>query len=575
MSETNRKQPEMHYNFFHVDLWTSRIGSIDNALDATVRVLRGVLVTVDGFTVEKLAKLIHEAGGEDYTQLVADLIATQSPTKRASLIAQIEKDMEKTGAKPFWFLNHMLRRFVEEESLSLSTTQQAPAIAEFEMKQLLNLYMLWNTLNNFFWNAVVGLMKQSLAEHSVAKSVPPLHLIRDCFRSVALDIEIIQRAITQRRRDLKGGNYATPLIVMDQLALKAMTPIAPHLTNSTQINAITFLSEKTHIHHLPYTDQFILIGLSYDRISQDTYYPGLSPTQSEPLPAFELMAIPHEVGHYVYYHATLPNATLPNGTLPDATLVTIAVQNHQTFADVSKAFQANRYYRWCEEIFADTYGCMVAGALSVLGLQALLVSSSKRDSIWEDDEEHPVTAVRPYILSDILRVWSEQKSDRYQFATVADQLDENWSAILHYWGYELLDVTNGRPNRIKRMGASDEYLEQIINVDTLLATVRPIIDAYVRLLNAVITFAPQSTTATETVSVAIPWSHGNVQSLTQYNQVMTDLTDHQFAAKHVPNHHLIDAHYSREKFRAPTADEQLQRCLDYWGDSGPHGWGEH
>lgn len=69
-------------------------------------------------------------------------------------------------------------------------------------------------------------MQQTLADHGVAKSAPPLHLIRLSFRYVALDIEIIQRAITQRRRDLKGGDYATPLIVMDKLALKAMAPIA-------------------------------------------------------------------------------------------------------------------------------------------------------------------------------------------------------------------------------------------------------------------------------------------------------------------------------------------------------------
>lgn len=78
MSETNHKRPEIQYDFFRVDLWTSRIGSIDNALDATVRVLRGVLVTVDGFTVEKLAKLIRTAGGEDYTKLVADLITASN-----------------------------------------------------------------------------------------------------------------------------------------------------------------------------------------------------------------------------------------------------------------------------------------------------------------------------------------------------------------------------------------------------------------------------------------------------------------------------------------------------------------
>ncbi len=554
-AEERNKQPEIQYDFFDPALWTARIGSIDNALDATVHVLRDVLVTLDGFSLAKLTQLMQAAGGEDYTQLVADLIATPGAQNRQRLIDQVTKDIGKEGTKPFWFLNNMLLRYLEADSLALTGNQPTPGIADFEIKQLLNLYMLWNALNNFFWTPVVNLMQRSLAEHKTAQTLAPLHLIREAFRYVALDIEIIQRALVQRRRDLPGaGDYATPLLVMDKLALKAVAPIAHRLTDHTQVNVITFLCERTHIHHLPYTDQFILIGLSYDRISQDTYYPGLSPAQKEPLPSFELMAIPHEVGHYVYHNAHL--------------------KSKETFADRSESFKDNRYYRWCEEIFADTYGCMVAGALSGLGLQALLVSSDTAN-VWKDDEEHPTPAVRPYILSQILRVLSEKQADRYQFAKVADRLDENWSAILQQKGYTLLDMEACRPLRIKLPGQSDDYLEQIVNIDTLLTAIQPIINEFVRLLISNVNFIPWATAEETNLAADIPWSRGDVTSLKAYDRVMAALTSGGFAAKNVPSHTIIDAHYSTAKIAAPTTDEQLQRCIQYWGDSGPHGWGEH
>lgn len=200
-----------------------------------------------------------------------------------------------------------------------------------------------------------------MAEHKQAGTPVQLHLIRSCYQRVAGDHEIIQQAAIQRRwnRHRDGHTYmseqAVELLIMDKLAIKTVAPFQHLLSKEAeQLAVITYLSERTHIHHTPYAEQFVLIGLSYDRVPPaDTLF-GDTPVASQNFPSAELMAIPHEMGHHIYRHSKLSSG--------------------KTFPEISQQFQDNPYYAWCEEIFADLYGCVVAGPLSALGMQVLLVS---------------------------------------------------------------------------------------------------------------------------------------------------------------------------------------------------------
>lgn len=140
---------------------------------------------------------------------------------------------------------------------------------------------------------------------------------------------------------------------------------------------------KTPVFHLvPYSKRFILIGVSYDRVP-----PAASLFDGEEFIGknfynFELLAIPHEIAHYVYQHGKLAGKSL---------------------IEVSKKFENHPYYRWCEELFADVYGCIVGGPLAA-NQYASVANFNNRDRAWKDDEEHPTPVLRLFIMAEILRI---------------------------------------------------------------------------------------------------------------------------------------------------------------------------
>ncbi|MCB9433962.1 MAG: hypothetical protein H6668_18490 [Ardenticatenaceae bacterium] len=567
MTPSNNSQAETSYGFFDVDLWMTPIDSIDDVVDTTFKMIQETFITINGLTVRDLMQIIYDAGGKDYRQLVEGIQGENYD----SLIKQLDDDI-KSGQVTFWHLTNLLKRLLELRLLPLKpTTAQKGLHLDFQAKQVLSLYSLCSTLNNFLWNKFPNLIPQLLTKGTEPSSPPPLHLLRASFRQMSIDCEIMQRALIQRRGRLNSPNYymmssqSLALLITDKLAYKTLAPLQHLLPSHPQISVITFFSETTHIHHLPYSDQFILVGISYDcappNLKNGVYAPRFIDKHKN-LPTFEFMAIPHEIGHYIYHQARL--------------------NNNQSFANLESGFKNNAYSRWCEEIFADMYGCLVAGPLSALGMQALLAYGNQ-ERLWLDDEEHPTPFLRPFIMSEILRVLSEPESqnlrepdkqelERFHFAQVADQLDANWITFLQQCGFQLTEGENGRFSHIKlpnnAMGTSGEA----INVSQIIKTIRPIMEEFAKQLFAHATFAPwQPNHNEQTLSAGIPWSQGNLASLSAYDQVMADLTNMQAAGASVPNHILFDAKVNYAKTRAATPEAELQLCLDNWGDSGPTG----
>lgn len=421
---------------------------------------------------------------------------------------------------------------------------------DFQLRQLLNLYLLNQTLRTFDQNTLYKLMEDALRAQQQKQAIAPLSLVRQCFQSLAIDYELIQRAAMQRRwtyNDADGSYYqskqAEELLMMDKLALRALSPFQHLLPDQAKALAlITYFSETTHIRRLPYAKQFLLLGVSYDRIA-----PAEREKLSEPyFSAFELMAIPHEVGHYLYQHGRLASG--------------------QSFADLSAPFAGQPYYHWCEEIFADLYGCAVAGPLSVFGLQAFLTSGDT-ERAWRDDDEHPTPILRCYILSEILRVLSAletQTPPRYQFARVIRRLDADWSKTLEGWSYQRVDTGEGRPARLFVPGDL-AYTERIFNVERVISAVRPLI----------VTFATALLAALDDrqPAAAIPWSRSDDDNAAVYAREMAALTGRATARAAV---HPVDLFASVESVAAMEvgeAAEQLRRYLDAWGERGPSGGG--
>ncbi len=326
-----------------------------------------------------------------------------------------------------------------------------------------------------FWQIFSEVSVKYIEQLNKKGLLAPVHLIKACIKEFTIDFEIVQRAIEQRRwiqaenSEFSGSAQAKSLIVTDKLAAMALTPFQHLITDSSDVIPITYFSQEIHIRRLPYVDNFVLVGLTYD-LSIDSSLETALP--------FELMAIPHEVGHFIYHHGKLE---------PDSQYA------YQSLAEVrqNEAFLNHPYHHWFEEIFADLYGCMVAGPLTALGLLALLATGD-RQRLLLDDEEHPTPILRPFFLSEMLRILSEKSGQWqsgpdaakvYDFSDVAKSLDANWTTMLERWGFITEGVADGRPARIQIPSQTRGHWEGFINVETAVAQVRPIIHEFVDLLN--------------------------------------------------------------------------------------------
>lgn len=454
---------------------------------------------------------------------------------------------------------------------ALDRTSRDAIDFDFQKMQLDNLQALNKVLNDFYVSKISYLMKQSFKNHRTDQTLAPLYLIRQNFQHLATDYEIIQRAAVQRQWALgmDGAKYfmseqAIELLIMDKLALASLAPFKD-LVDPKPIAIITYLSEETHIRQLPYTDQVILVGVSYDRVPAEGSLFDDKPVIARPFHAFELMAIPHEIGHYVYEHAKL--------------------RDGRSFGDLAKQFVGtNLYHRWCEEIFADLYGCIVAGPLTVLSMRALLVSIN-RERAWKDDELHPTPVLRIFILNEILRILKDIDSANYDFSSLADEVDKDWTEILESWGYAQVkettsSQTSSRPARIYLHDPSAIHLEQIVNIERVIHAVRPII----------IEFATHLLKHVQGSNHVIPWAkkvapESSVAAmLERCNEIMRAKTDRSFGATNIQGlvKLSLPADRSRPNFSNAAnpnnpflPDELLQQYLLKWGDSGPHGWGGH
>lgn len=525
MEEANQaggQSKALFYDFYQTDLWLNRFASLSDLTDSNFKLWPSVLQTVGGLTSERIAQLIHT-----------------EEQRRGVTLGHLQYELASLKG-----------------SLPAAQTDASgwAAVTDFEVRQLLNLYTLNYNLYNFEEVGLQTVVREILDQQS--KNRASFYLMRECFRRVAMDAEIFQRAMIQRRWESDtAGNairsaQAEALRVTDRLAFLALAPLQHLLPGMAHLNPITYFSQHTHIRRVPYSDSAVLVGIRYDCIPLELNrrFSTVEEVYADhpPLPAFELMAIPHEVGHYIFHHAR------PGGA--------------HTFAAMGAQLQNGSYTHWCEEIFADLYGCLVGGPLAVLGLQGL-VAFGDEEALAEDDGEHPIPLVRPFVLTQILRTLQSLRPEQYNFSDAAEALDENWSRILQGFGYVLQKGDTG-VRTIQPPGKPS------IHVAQMLADTGLIVDVFAPILlgqiDAGLTPAGGSSGSgsnnSNELSLAIPWSQRNTRDLTAYNADMAALTTWEFAQKSVAHQILAQSEQSQHS--------DLQRFLEDWGDSGPVGHGD-
>lgn len=220
---------------------------------------------------------------------------------------------------------------------------------------------------------------------------PPEYAMRVTIDQIAYDLDVIQRAYQQRLPHLTTSAMRETLTKADILAYRALLPaIEAGLIENTTV--VTYFQKSVNVRIIPYAPvTFVGLPISALTVQRD------------------LLAIPHEIGHYIYRHGKTQQGEAA-GSRFDAVLA-------QELQHLPGWCQA-----WIEEIFADVYGALVGGPVMALGFEDLVVDDSIAEFTF-DDGEHPISALRPDIYH---RVYERREVD----PAVMQQLKDRWQRWL-------------------------------------------------------------------------------------------------------------------------------------------------
>ena len=512
--------------------------------------------------------------------LLRDALTTMLGGAQEAELRQLLHIKEATGKHDSDLLKEIQQFISKKNVIGFKDTEYT-----FYIKQLIKLYILSNDLNAFLLDTLPNLITDQ-----------PFHLVRKSLRLAATDHETIQRATLQRHWNKHVddkyylSDHARRVLLMDKLAIMSVAPCQHLLLDDpNQLRVVTYFSTKTHIHHIPYDERdgrFLLVGVSYDYDRVSSIVDTVAKTNTgQTERAYELMAIPHEVGHYIYRHSRLDfqetcvklsefdsNEMRAKLTELNTSAICDKPESHITFAELgARLFHGNPYYHWCEDIFADIYGCVVSGPLTVLGLQAML-GATDTNRAWTDDEEHPTPVLRPFVLSEILRILNELAPVHYSYSDVIVQLDQTWADALEAWGYERVDGGTNRPVRIKLLDKpnGNVHLEEIVNIDKIIQAICPMLYTFAKLLVDNATFNDSNVGDDGGLPTQIPWSRNDHKQLRNYDAEIEHLTKGYTAQKNAVA--PISSGFSLSAKHKKTS---LEAYLDIWGESGPLGHGDH
>jgi hypothetical protein len=270
----------------------------------------------------------------------------------------------------------------------------------------------------------------SFTKNLVAKSndFPAEYVYSITLAQIQHDIDLLQHVIDQRgwgdgvTRDTLLGNA-------DRLAALALSPARKANLIEAGTAALTYFSKMPSIRVIPYAP-IALIAVPYIALTSRRDY----------------LAIPHEAGHYVFWHGK-------QGNIPVYRAAFEQLRDLLAGKIASDSAQFNTWFNWLGEVFADVYGCLVAGPVMATDFQELQKHTSRED-FGRNDGDHPTPAVRPFIYHRALRQaaagvgssWSQQ----------ADDIQQEWLDYLNTRSAQSIDLLPvGWSSAVKTIPISD------------------------------------------------------------------------------------------------------------------------
>ncbi|GJM42735.1 MAG: hypothetical protein DHS20C20_30170 [Ardenticatenaceae bacterium] len=234
----------------------------------------------------------------------------------------------------------------------------------------------------------------------VASGCPPRTIMRTLVNQASFDLSVIQHAVNQRRR-LNGlaTEQGKAVAMADQLASMALGIAVDEGYLPENATVITYLAKSVRARLIPYYDA-LLISVAYASIQN-----GIHPTR-------DYLALPHEIGHHLYWNGRHPQT--------GQELRDLLLDNAATAGIGAGDWRLN----WLEEIFCDLYAILLAGPVIILDFQDML-DDDMSDHFREDTDKHPIPELRPFIQTNILRR-AKDEDGNVIYAHECDKLDENW-----------------------------------------------------------------------------------------------------------------------------------------------------
>lgn len=165
------------------------------------------------------------------------------------------------------------------------------------------------------------------------------------------------------------------------------------LRDSNPTPVIPFFRPSANIRIAPYIENPV-IGLPLDAM---TYPPAM-------------MAIAHEIGHYLYWRGRISSEDPNTNQLVQKSIWKEIEDNSGRFPpDIT---------HWIEEVFSDLIGILIGGPIAAFSFQNLLLTA-RPDIFISDNGRHPIPAIRGFLHEHIVRKILRREN-------AADALKRRW-----------------------------------------------------------------------------------------------------------------------------------------------------
>lgn len=194
---------------------------------------------------------------------------------------------------------------------------------------------------------------------------PPEHVLRKILDQAAYDFTIARLAVAQRLAS--SPEALETLTLAGRLATEYVALVQGRFIPG-RVQVITYFQRGTSIRVIPYADVALI---------------GVPPTAAVSEGWRELLAVGHEVGHFVYQNGFIDGERLPS---------VLSHLNRRRPAYIR---------RWQEEIFADVFGALVTGHPAVFFSARDMIADNSPPEAVVDDGVHPIDALRLHVYQAV------------------------------------------------------------------------------------------------------------------------------------------------------------------------------